>query len=391
MPDLRAIQKQLRASRLDGWLFYDILHRDPIAYQVLGLNESMAKRRWFYLIPARGLPRKLVHRVEPAMLDALPGKKILYAAREELTAGLRRLLAGVRAVAMQYSPRNSIPYVSTVDAGTVELVRSLGKKVASSADLVQLFEACWTPAQLGMHREAGRMIDELVRRAFRMIGSAVRQGKVLTEYNVQEWFGEQFAARGIVADMMPIVAIGPHSGDPHYEPRPQASARISAGELLLLDVWGKLNRPESVYYDVTWCGFLGPTVPERYAKIFRVVREARDAAVRFVQDNVAAGRAIRGFEVDRVARNVIRRAGYDRFFPHRTGHSIGREVHGVGANLDDFEMRDDRRIVPHTCFSVEPGIYFPEFGIRSEVNVYVAARSAEITGAVQTELVPLLA
>jgi Xaa-Pro aminopeptidase len=391
MPDLRAIQKQLRASRVDGWLFYDILHRDPIAYRVLGLDEGMAKRRWFYLVPARGAPRKLVHRIEPAMLDSLPGKKILYAAREEFSAGLKKLLAGVRTVAMQYSRNNTIPYVSTVDAGTVELVRGLGKKVVSSADFVQQFEACWTPHQLGTHLEAGRTIDELVRQAFRMAASFVRGGKVLTEYNLQEWFGGEFSARGIVADELPIVAVGPHSGDPHYEPRAQSSARITAGELLLLDVWGKLNRPESVYYDVTWCGFLGPSIPENYAKVFRVVREARDAAVRFVQEGVAAGRTLRGFEVDRVARTIIRQAGYARAFTHRTGHNIGREVHGAGANLDDFEMRDERRIISHTCFSVEPGIYLPEFGIRSELNVYVAERSAEITGAVQTDLIPLLA
>ncbi len=391
MPDLRAIQKELRASRIGAWLFYDILHRDPIAYRILGLDQAHAKRRWFYLIPARGAPRKLVHRIEPAMLDALPGKKILYAARGELTAGLARLLAGVRSVAMQYSPRNAIPYVSTVDAGTVELVRSLRKRVVSSADLVQRFEACWTPAQLHSHLDARKIIDELIPRAFARAAEFVRRGRDLTEYELQQWFGEQFAARGLIADSLPIVAVGAHSGDPHYEPPARASARLRAGDLLLLDVWGKLNRPEAVYYDVTWTGFLGPSIPERYAKIFAIVREARDAAVRFVQERIAARRPLRGYEVDRVARGVIRRAGYARYFTHRTGHSIGREVHGAGANMDDFEMRDDRRILPRTCFSVEPGIYLPEFGIRSEVNVYVAERSAEVTGAIQSELLPLLA
>jgi Xaa-Pro aminopeptidase len=391
MPDLQAIQKELRASRIGGWLFYDILHRDPIAYRVLGLEGSQAKRRWFYLIPARGAPRKLVHRIEPAMLDSLPGKKILYAAREELSAGLARLLSGVRSVAMQYSPRNTIPYVSTVDAGTVELIRSLGKKVVSSADLVQRFEACWSPAQLRSHLEARKIIDEIVSRAFARASEFVRRGRELTEYDLQQWFGEQFAARGITTDGLPIVAVGPHSGDPHYEPPARSSARIRAGHLLLLDVWGKLDRPESVYYDVTWTGFLGPSIPERYAKIFAIVREARDAAVRFVKERIARRRPVRGFQVDRAARSVIRRAGYARFFTHRTGHSIGREVHGTGANMDDFEMRDDRRILPQTCFSVEPGIYLPEFGIRSEVDVYVGERSAEVTGAVQTELLPLLA
>ncbi len=391
MPDIKAIQDELRASKIDGWLFYDFLHRDPIAYSVLGLQGGLAKRRWFYLIPARGTPRKLVHRIESGMLDSLPGQKILYASLEEFHAGLRRVLGRGKTLAMQYSPRNAIPYVATVDAGTVELVRSFRKKVVSSADLVQKFEACWSKEQLESHREAGRHVDRITQEAFTHAGAYVRKGTKLTEYDLQQWMMEQFKASGLDTDGPPIVAVGPSSGNPHYEPLPGASRLIREGDLLLLDVWAKTRAPRSVYYDITWTGFLGGTVPPQYAKIFSIVKEARDRAVAFVQDAVKAGRAIRGWEVDRVAREVIRKAGYAKYFTHRTGHNIGQEVHGNGANIDGLEMQDERRILPHTCFSVEPGIYFPEFGIRSEVNVYVDEREARVTGAVQNEIIPILA
>ncbi len=392
MPDMQAIQKELRASRLDGWLFYDFHHRDPIAQRVLGLSATaMATRRWFYLIPAKGTPRKLVHRIESGALDSLPGRKLVYAGKDELRANLPRLLGRARRVAMQYSPRNAIPYVSLVDAGTVELVRSLRCKVVSSADLVQKFEACWTPEQLESHLEAGRIVDRITREAFAHAAERARRNGSLTEYDLQQWILEQFRASSIVADDAPIVAVGPHGGDPHYEPKAQGSARIRKGDLLLLDIWGKKKAPGSVYYDITWMGFLGGKVPEKYAKIFAIVKEARDRAVAFVQEAVAAGRSIQGWQVDRAAREVIRKAGYAKYFVHRTGHNIGQEVHGNGANMDGLETQDVRRIIPRTCFSVEPGIYLPAFGVRSEVNVYVEEKQAYVTGAVQSEIVALLA
>ena len=391
MPDIAAIQKALRSQKLDGWLFYDILHRDPIAYRVLGLDHAMAKRRWFYMIPAKGAPRKLVHRIEAGALDSLPGEKMVYAAADELAKNLKRLVGRAKKVAMQYSPKNLIPYISLVDAGTVELIRAQGCKVVSSADLVQQFEAAWTPEQLESHRAAGQAIDRITLAAFVEAAQRVRAGKAFTEYDLQQWMLEQFRAADVTSDSPPIVAVGPHSGDPHYEPRDSGSAPVREGDLLLLDVWAKTLAPGSVFYDITWMGYLGAKVPEKFAKVFSIVREARDAAVAFVQTNVKAGRAIEGWQVDRAARGVIRKAGYAKYFVHRTGHSIGQEVHGAGANMDGLETRDVRRIIPHTCFSIEPGIYLPEFGVRSEVNVYVDQGEASVTGAVQNEILALLA
>ncbi|MBZ5697467.1 MAG: Xaa-Pro peptidase family protein [Acidobacteriia bacterium] len=391
MPDIEAIQKALNEQKLDGWLFYDILHRDPIAYRVLALDHAMAKRRWFYMIPAKGAPRKLVHRIEAAVLDSLPGEKMVYAAAGEMEKNLRKLVGRAKKVAMQYSPKNLIPYISLVDAGTVELIRAQGCKVVSSADLVQQFEAAWTPEQLESHRVAGRTIDRITQAAFAEAARRVRAKEAFSEYDLQQWVLGQFRASGVTSDSPPIVAVGPHAGDPHYEPKERGSAPVRKGDLLLLDVWGKTLVPNSVYYDITWTGYLGARVPEKYAKIFSIVRDARDAAVAFVRRNLKAGRVIEGWQVDRAAREVIRKAGFAKYFVHRTGHNIGQEVHGAGANMDGLETRDVRRVIPRTCFSIEPGIYLPEFGVRSEVNVYVEEGDAYITGAVQTEILALLA
>jgi Xaa-Pro dipeptidase len=392
MPDIKAIQTELRAAKMDGWLFYDHHHRDPIAGHILGLSpDSMVTRRWFYYIPSRGEPRKLVHRVEQGMLDALAGRKYLYAGWEELHKSLGKLLSGSKTIAMQYSPENNIPYIGLVDAGTVELVRKLKKKVVSSADLVQKFEASWTAEQLESHLEAGKIVDRICQEAFQRAAMFVREGKPLLEDELQQWILHQFRASGLTTAEPPIVAVQPNNGNPHYEPKPGASRPIRAGDLLLLDVWAKLSRPASVYYDITWMGYLGNRIPDAYAKIFRIVKQARDNAVEFIKKSIAARRTIRGWEVDRVTRETIRKAGYGKYFVHRTGHSIGQEIHGNGANMDSLETRDDRKIVPHTCFSIEPGIYLPEFGVRSEVNVYVGEQEARVTGAIQKEILLLLA
>lgn len=391
MPDLKAIQAELRAQKLDGWLFYDHHHRDPIAARVLGLgSDGMVTRRWFYFVPARGTPGKLVHRIEAKQLDSLPGRKIEYSGWEELHKGLGKLLRGSKAVAMQYSPQNNIPYIGLVDAGTIELVRKLGAKVVSSADLVQKFEAAWTPAQFESHKQAGEIVDRVTQEAFARAGSFVRENKSLSEFELQQWMAAQFRAHSVVADSAPNVSVGPHAGDPHYEPKASGSSPIRRGDLMLLDVWGKLARPGSVYYDITWMGYLGESVPAKFAKIFHIVRQARDAAIQFVKQSVSSGRAIYGWEVDRAARDVIRKSGYGKHFTHRTGHSIGQDVHGNGANMDGLETRDDRRIVPHTCFSIEPGIYLPEFGVRTEVNMYIGDGEASVTGPVQEEIIPIL-
>jgi Xaa-Pro dipeptidase len=392
MPNVQAIQAELRASRIDGWLFCDHHHRDPIANRVLGLDENgMTTRRWFYFIPSRGEPRKLVHRIELGTLDSLVGRKQVYSGWEELQKGLGKLLSGSKTVAMQYSPENNIPYIGLVDAGTVELVRKLKKKVVTSADLVQKFEAVWTPDQLVSHLEAGKLIDQIRQSAFEHAASRVRNSEPITEFELQQWMLERFRANGLATAEPPIAAVQPSNGNPHYEPTANRSRPIRAGDLLLLDMWAKLDRPGSVYYDITWTGYLGERIPSAYEKIFHIVREARDRAVSYVGESVAHGRIIHGWEVDAVAREAIRKAGYARYFVHRTGHSIGQEVHGNGANIDGLETRDDRQIIPHTCFSIEPGIYLPEFGIRSEVDVYVGERDARVTGAVQRDISPLLA
>ena len=392
MPDVKAIQAEMRAGKIDGWLFYDHHHRDPIAANILGLGKNgMATRRWFYFIPAKGEPRKLVHRIEQGALDGLDGKKFVYSGWEELHKTLPKLLSGSKTIAMQYSPENNIPYIGLVDAGTIELVRKLKKKVVTSANLVQKFEASWSPEQVESHFEAGKIVDRVMQEAFARAAEFVRAGKPLAEWDLQPWIVDQFHAHGLTTDEPPIAAVQPNNGNPHYEPVEGKSRPIRAGDLLLLDMWAKFNRPGSVYYDITWMGYLGDRVPESYAKIFRIVRAARDNAAKFVRESVAAGRAIHGWEVDRVARETIRKAGYGKYFVHRTGHSIGQEVHGNGANMDGLETRDDRKIVPYTCFSIEPGIYLPEFGVRSEVNVYVGEKEARVTGAIQEEILPLLA
>jgi len=392
MPDIKAIQAELRASKIDGWLFCDHHHRDPIAGNILGLGENgMATRRWFYFVPSRGEPRKLVHRIEEGALDSLAGRKQVYSGWRELHKALGKLLTGSRKIAMQYSPENNIPYIGLVDAGTVELVRKLKKKVITSADLVQKFEAAWTPEQLVSHLEAGKIIDRVRQEAFELAASRVRESQPIAEFELQQWILEKFRASGLTTAEPPIAAVQPNNGNPHYEPSARTSRPIRAGDLLLLDMWAKFDRPRSVYYDITWVGYLGARVPDSYAKVFRIVRDARDRAIEFVGESVSRGRAIHGWEVDRAAREVIRKAGYAKYFVHRTGHSIGQEVHGNGANMDSLETRDDRQIIPHTCFSIEPGIYLQEFGIRSEVNVYVGERDARVTGAIQQEILPLLA
>jgi Xaa-Pro dipeptidase len=389
--DINGIQTDLRAAKLDGWLFYDFRGRDPIAQGILQLPPGMRTRRWYYFVPAKGTPRKLVHKIETESLAALPGDTLFYAGQEELRKNLAKLLGRAKNVAMQYSPKNAIPYVAMVDAGTVELVRSTGVKVVSSADLVQKYEACWSEAQLESHLAAGAVIDRVVREAFELAANNVREKKTFTEYDLKQWILKEFESAGISVDQGPDIAVGPHASDPHYGPTPETASPIREGDLLLLDVWGKMKAAGSVYYDITWVGYLGAKVPEKMAKIFGIVREARDKAVDLIQSSVAAGKPLQGWQVDMAARKVIEKAGYGKYFFHRTGHNIGQTVHGNGVNMDGLETHDVRHLIPKTCNSIEPGIYLPEFGIRSEVNMYIGEKEARVTGAVQKEILALLA
>ncbi len=389
--DIPGIQSDLRAAKLDGWLFYDFRGRDPIAQRILDLPEGMRTRRWFYFVPAKGTPKKLVHKIEAQSLAALPGETLYYAGQDELRKSVGKMLGRAKNVAMQYSPKNAIPYVAMVDAGTIELVRSSGVKVVSSADLVQKYEACWSDEQLESHRSAGAAIDRIVREAFQHAAKNVREKKTITEYDLKVWILKEFENAGIWAEEGPDIAVNSNASDPHYGPTADSAAPIREGDLLLLDVWGKKKTPGSVYYDITWVGYLGAKVPEKYAKVFGIVREARDRAVDLILKSVAARKPLQGWQVDKAARGVIEKAGYGKYFFHRTGHSIGEKVHGNGANMDGLETHDVRHLIPRTCNSIEPGIYLPEFGIRSEVNVYIDEHEARVTGAIQKEILPLLA
>jgi Xaa-Pro aminopeptidase len=389
--ELNQIQSTLRESGLDGWLFYDHHRRDPIAYRILKINPPMCTRRWYYLIPAEGVPAKLIHRVERGNLAGLPGAEIQYSSWEEQHGGLKKILEGKKRIAMQYSPLNDIPYVGLVDAGTIELVKSFGVEVVSSADLVQLFEARWSEDALASHLQAGKVVHAAVRAGFAAIREAVSSGNGITEYDVHQAMLRVFEGGGVVTDEGPVAAVNRNTANPHYMPTRDRSLPVGVNDFVLLDVWGKMDKPGSVYFDITWTCFVGVEVPRRYAEVFETVRQARDAAVDFVQAAMQSGRTIYGYEVDDVARGIINRRGYGHCFVHRTGHSIGEDVHANGANIDNFETRDTRQIIPRTCFSIEPGIYLPEFGVRSEVNVFVEESSARVTGEIQQAIVPILA
>jgi len=384
------IQAALRDEHLDGWLFFDHHQRDPLAYRILKLDPTrVVTRRWYYFIPAQGDPKGLVHAIEPGSLAGLPGDIRKYSSWTAQVEGLHHLLAGSRKIAMQYSPNCSIPYVSLVDGGTIELVRGAGVEVVTSANLVQLFEARWSAQQLEMHLEAGRRVDRVRAEAFQKIAVAHAANQAITEWDINRFIRARFEQAGLVTDHGPIVAVNANMSNPHYEPGAQGSSEIRKGDAVLLDMWAKLDQPSAVFYDITWTGFCGVSPPSALQNIFEVVRDARDRAIRRVQAAIPSGELIHGFDVDDAARTYIKEQGFAEYFVHRTGHSIGEEVHGTGANMDNLETHDERRIIAGTCFSVEPGVYLPEFGIRSEVNVYVGANDAQVTGEVQRQLVTI--
>ena len=389
--DVAAVQESLRSEGLDAWLLYDFNGSNPIAARLAGLTNGahMTTRRWYYLIPASGSPRALVHAIERHNLDGLPGEKQIYAGREQLASGLDRLLRGVRRVAMEYSPQGAIPYLSRVDAGTAEMVRARGVEIVSSGDLVQRFEATWTPAQYAQHMRASDALYRIKDRAFDTVRGALQRGQRLTEYDLQQQMVQWFEDEGLTSDSAPDVALGANAGNPHYLPLREKSAVIVADQVLLLDLWGKVREPGAVFADITWVGFTGTRVADEAARAFDAIVHARDAAIALVEESAMTGRELHGWEVDRAARNVLEQSGYGDAILHRTGHSLGETVHGNGVHLDDYETHDDRRILPGTGFTIEPGLYFDTFGVRTEINVFRRDRDAVVSGPRQMSLVAL--
>jgi Xaa-Pro aminopeptidase len=390
--DVEAVQQALKIEGLDGWLLYDFHGSNPIAARLLGTgrNGKMTTRRWFYLVPAAGEPRGLVHAIERRTLDALPGAKAVYAGRQQLETELTRLLAGTKTVAMEYSRECAIPYISRVDAGTVEAVRRRGVEVESSGNLVQRFEATWSEEALASHRDASAALYRIKDRAFDFVAGKVRRAVEVNEYEVQQQMAAWFVDEGLITDSHPVVAAQENAGDPHYLPTAQQRRQIRPNELVLLDLWGKKkDGPSAVYADITWVGFTGQTVPAEMQGAFEAVCAARDAATALAQSSARGQRDLRGWQLDRAAREVLERRGYGEQILHRTGHNLGAEVHGNGVHLDDYESHDDRRLIPGTGFTIEPGLYFDSFGVRTEINVFYGQRDALITGPVQTEIVRL--
>ena len=391
--ELERIQASLVSKGLDGWLFCDFHNRDPVGCRILGLPvDKFTSRRWFYFVPAVGAPRKLVHSVEKGKLDGLPGEKVVYLPWEQLHAELRVLLGDARQVAMQYSPLNNIPYNDLADPGVVELVRSFGVEVVGSADLVQEFEAVLGPDGFTRHAEASVIVQGIKDRAFERIRMAVRREETLTEYDVQQFIIREFTEHGLNCDKeWPIVAVNAHAADPHFEPTPENTVPIRSGDGVLIDLWARQDRPDGIYYDITWCGYVGTTPPAKYVAIWEAAVAARDAALSLVKTRMGAGEKIFGWEVDQAARDVIEARGWGPYFVHRTGHSIGTAVHGNGVHMDNLETRDDRELVPGICFSIEPGIYLEgEMGVRTEIDVFIKPDGAVVVaGEIQEELLLL--
>jgi Xaa-Pro dipeptidase len=391
MPDIPRIQKELKAAGVDGWLFYDFHNRDAISYHVLGLDfGKFTSRRWFYWVPTEGQPVRMCSKVEPTKLDALAGEKRLYLSWRELRDGLKGLLGNARKVAMQYSPNANIPYVSIVDGGTIDLVRSLGYEVISSAGLVQTFQAVLDEAAYQSHLAAGEKIQRIKDQAFALVGEELKAGRTLTQYDVQQFIVRRFGEEGLTCKgEFPIVGTNEQPSDPHFEPTRENARPIKQNDTLLIDLWAKLDQPGAIFYDITWCAFIGQNPPAKYVEIFNTVRDARDAALSFIRDRYAKGERVFGWEVDDACRGVVEKAGYGQYFIHRTGHSIGEEVHGNGVNIDNLETRDERELVPGICFSIEPGIYLAgEMAVRSEIDVFITpAGKVDVAGEMQRDLI----
>jgi len=388
--DVQQIQKALREQKVDGWLLCDFRNRDYLAYRVLGLNfEKMSSRRWYYYIPSRGEPRKLVSAVERMRLDSLPGKRMVYLSWQELHRSLKKMLGTRKTIAMQYSAKNNVPYVAMVDAGTIELLRSLGYKIVSSADLVQKFVSVIGEEGYKTHKEAARIMDGIRAEAFERIRRAVRENTGETEYDIQQFIMRRFTEENLTTYDPPMVGVNDHPADPHFDTTRESARRFASGDTVLIDMWAKKNVPHGIYYDITWVGYIGGAPPAKYQEIFAAVKSGRDAAVRYVQEKFAKRQPCFGWQVDDACRNAVKKAGYGKYFIHRTGHSITEETHGNGVNIDNLETKDDRALLPGCCFSIEPGIYLEgKMAVRTEINMFIRHDGVpEVTGEVQQEIV----
>lgn len=390
--DLQGIQEALREKKIDGWLLCDFRNRDYLAYRALGLNfEKMTSRRWYYYIPAKGEPKKLVSAVEKMRLDTLPGKRMIYLSWGELHASLKKMLGTKKTIAMQYSPKNNVPYVSMVDGGTIELLKSFGYKIVSSADLVQMFVSRISEEGYATHKEAAKRMDRIRAEAFDQIRQAIRNNTGATEYDVQQFIMRRFTEEGLTTYDPPMVGVNDHPANPHFDCTRETARPFKRGDTVLIDMWAKKNVPEGIYYDIAWVGYIGDTPPKKYVEIFNAVKGGRDAAVRFVQESFARGKTCYGWQVDDACRAVVKKAGYGKYFLHRTGHSITEETHGNGVNIDNLETKDERALIPGCCFSIEPGIYLEgQMAVRTEINMFIRLDGIpEVTGEVQQELVLL--
>ncbi len=388
--DIQKIQEYLTEHELDGWLLADFHARNDIAVSLLGLS-GLVTRRSFYFIPAQGEPIALVNPIEKEKFRHVAGSIRTYQGYAGLENDLKHTLERSTRIAMEYSPMGRLPYIGLVDAGTIEMVRSFGLEVVSSADLVANFQARLSVEQMAQHRVAAHNLIEIKSAAFATIAAAIKENRTLTEYQVVEFIMKKFTEYDMVTEHMVNCSVGAHAGDPHYEPSPD-SWPITRGQVVLLDIWARLNLPGAPIADITWVGFTGAKgeIPQKYTDIFETLVRARDKAVAYIRENIEK-QPVHGFEVDDICRNVIKAAGYGEYFTHRTGHSITDSVHGVGPNIDNLETEDQRRLQKGHLFSIEPGIYMEECGFRTEINVLIGHEGAEVTTQpLQTSIIPLL-
>ncbi len=391
--NLQKMQSIIKKMNLDGWLLYDFRKSNEFAQNILDIpKESHLTRRFYYFIPKEGTPVKIVNAIEAFHLNHLPGTQLKYASHSSLSYHLKDTLKNSKKIAMEYSPLNAIPYVSKVDAGTIEQIKSYGVEVVTSGNLISLFDAVWSEEQYQDNIPVANALIDIAADTFKFIKAKISSGNKLNEYIVQQFIDNEIAKRNYETEPPIIVGVNENSGNPHYAPDKDTYKEIKVGDFVLIDLWAKPKKANGVWADITWTGFMGDSVPEKYTKIFKIVAEARDTALNLVTSRFKEGKEIRGYEVDDAARNVITKAGYGEYFFHRTGHSITTDLHGSGAHMDDYETKDERLLLPSTSFSIEPGIYLPEFGVRTEIDVFIKPNSEVIVtgGKMQKEVVAIL-